>query len=185
MIYSINHNNQIINEYAIRIPRSWARGEENSRPKEFDEVEKIPHYELRIERQVGTSRNRRDTYVYFKLPKSGRYVAIILHMDGGVSFKADEHKYLVRETDELDRRIVLGFCKKHQYTLKDACYSDKESYSVKIDALCYRASHMPKRIRQGSENIKRYLLSDTLEPYEENNMTRELGMFSSVQFLHA
>ena len=187
MIYSINenHNVQILSEYAIRIPKAWARGEENDRPKSFEEVENIPHYELRIEKQIGSSRNRRDTYIYFKLPKSGKFIAIVLHMNGGVSFKPDEHKLLIRETDELDRRIILGFCKKYQYTLKDACYSDYESYSAKSDALCYRASKMPKRIKQGPENIKVYSWGQPLEPYEENNnMTRELGMFSGVVFLN-
>ena len=105
-------------------------------------------------------------------------------MNGGVSFKPDEHKLLIRETDELDRRIILGFCKKHQWSLKDACYEDKEDFSIKSDALCYKASYMPKRIKQGSEN-RNIVYLDKLEPYEENNTTRELGMFSGVQFLHA
>jgi len=189
MIYSVireNHNEQILNEYAIHIPKAWARGEADSRPTNPDDVVNIPHYELRIEKQIGTSRNRRDTYVYYKLPKSGKYIAIVLHMNGGVSFKPDEHKLLIRETDELDRRIILGFCKKHQWTLKDACYEDKENFNVKSDALCYKASDMPKRIKQGSENIKVYSWGQPLEPYEEEYYinSRELGMFSGVQFLN-
>ena len=42
---------------------------------------------------------------------------------------------MLRLTDELDRRIILGFCKKHQWSLKDACYEDKEDFSIKTDDL--------------------------------------------------
>lgn len=164
-------------EYTLRIPKEYAREESNKIPKDPSTV---PHYELYIERQVGSYKNRRSTYIFWKLPKTGRLVAVELLMDGGVDFKKDEHKYILRETDELDRRIILGFCLKYQSLLKDECYSDDEpSVDLWLYARHYKVSEMPKRIKKGSTGrdmtpIYRKL---GLEPYEES------GLFNQVQFV--
>lgn len=186
-MYSINetNNDQILNEYALRIPKAWAREETDNRPTNPEDVINIPHYELRIEKQIGSYRNRRDTYVYFKLPKSGTYISILIHPDRGVSFDKRFHTALIRETDELDRRIILGFCKMNDESLKRASYEDYEDEHLKSRALCYKASDMPKRIKQGPYSWT--LFAEPLKPYEEfanYDNSGELGMFSRVQFLN-
>ena len=168
-----------LNEYALYIPRDYARGESNKRPTSQEEVKNIPHYELHITRQVGTVRNRRDTYVYLRLPKSKRLVNIILYMDGGVGFDKSMHKYIIRELDELDRRIILGYCLKYQETLRDACYEDKEEPDFWLASYTtdYRASDMPKRIKTGSWGVDFTEYYHDLKPYEEQ------GIFSNIRFI--
>ena len=177
MIYSV------LNEYAVRIPKDYARGEASSYPDSLEKVKSIPHYELRIERQIGTISTKRPAYVLFKLPESGTYIPIILYPTGGVEFDKKFHKNLIRETDELDRRIILGFCLKHQYTLFRACYDDEEYSSLTYSALWYKVSDMPKRLKSGEQHSRwspawKYELA----PYDENT-TREYGIFSGVRFL--
>ena len=171
---------KLLNEYALCIPRAYARGESNKLVSR-NEADKIPHYTLYIERQIGRSYTRKPTYVYWELPKTKRLVAIVLHPDGGVEFKKDEHKFIIRETDELDRRIILGFCKKHQWSLKAECHRDAEDepdWHLKSNAAFYRASDMPKRIKtgKGSGDLT-WFYKNMLEPYEE------CGIFSNLQFI--
>lgn len=163
-----------LNEYKICIPKAYSREETKNMPMD---AEKVPHYELYIERQIGTVRNRRSTYIFWKLPKTGRMVAIELFMDGGVDFKPDERKYILRETDELDRRIVLGFCLGHQEALRYACYSDKKDIWLAGDARHYKASDMPKRIKRGKWDCDFTDFYIDLEPYEE------MGIFSECKFI--
>lgn len=177
-----------LNEFKLSIPKKYARGESTKRIK-YNEVDKVPHYELFVEPQVGSSLNRRGTDVYFKLPKSGRLVRIIIYPDWGVEFDPKFHKYIIRETDELDRRIIIGFCMKYQSTLRDACYpdnkeggeiSDTRKMLIQMDAADYRASDMPKRLktgRLGTDFTNFYKLHGWLEPYDE------CGMFSEVAFI--
>lgn len=170
---------EIIKEFKISIPRAYARGESSKRVT-LDEVEDIPHYEIYVERQVGTTRNRRDTYLYLKLPKSGMLVTIILYMDGGVGFDPKFHKYIIRELDALDRRVILGYCLYHEYALKDACYEDEDNiWSKRLvkDSLDYKASMMPKRLKNGSRGNDFTKAYTTLEPYEE------FGIFSKVAII--
>ena len=183
--YKIHDDEMLPNSYALRIPKAWARGEADSRPTNTDDVEQIPHYELRIVRQIGTFANRRGSYILFKLPKSGKYIHIIIHPDSGVSFDKSFHTLLIRETDELDRRIVLGFCKKYSNSIKHSSYEDRENGYLQSCALCYRASDMPKRIKQGPYGWSTVL--SPLKPYDEianYNNSREQGMFSGVVFLN-
>ena len=147
--------------YEIPIPRAHARMEDSSRV--------LPeHYSIYITKQIGTVRNRRDCFLYCKFPSNDRLFKIILHMDGGVSYEKSEHKYMLRVTDELDRRVVLGFCKKYQGQLKNACYSDEREPNAFIlnNAAEYTHEMMPVRIKSGSAgNNFRY---PHLEPYEES-----------------
>lgn len=162
-------------EYKICIPKEYAREESD----EFLGSKKscdVPHYEIYIERQIGTVRNRRDTYLYLRLPKSKMLVTIILYMDGGVGFDPKFHKYILREMDALDRRVVLGFCLKNESLLKLACYSSESAYKPALDlkAASYRASQMPKRLKTGSRGIDMTFAYSDLEPYEESSIFKDL-----------
>ena len=153
--------------YEIPIPRAHARMDNTSRVLP-DQVMALEHYSIYITKQIGTVRNRRDCFLYCRFPSSDRLFKIILHMDGGVSYEKAEHKYMLRVTDELDRRIVLGFCKKYQSQLKYACYSDEREPNpfILMNAAEYTHKMMPVRIKSGSAgNNFRY---PHLEPYEES-----------------
>ena len=170
--------NIILNEYTLLIPKAWARGESDEYlgNKEIVEKSGVDCYELHIERQIGTPRNRRDTYVYLRLPKSKKLINIVLHMDGGVSF-GRHHKDAIRELDALDRQIVLGFCDKYHYSLVYACYDDKEDKFLMNDAARYRASDYKKRIKQGPSGrdlTDFYNSYRKLEPYEETTIFKNV-----------
>lgn len=171
--YNYLHNDNILNEYAIRIPKEYAR-EESSKRVRPNEVESIPHYEIRIEHQEGTYKTHRDTYLYLKLPESGKYVNIILHPDGGASFDKKFHTWIIRELDEIDRRIILGFCIMYDSELLYACHdkNDKTKDWLERTAAEYKISDMPKRLKSGPLGYR--LHTDDLLPIEEQNI------FSSV-----
>lgn len=173
-----------INEYTLLIPRDWARGESKEYLGTQERVAEVPHYELHIERQVGSWKNRRDTYIYLRLPKSKMLINIVLHMDGGVSFDKKFHKYVLREMDELDRRIILGFCDKYFHVLVDACYSDEGlDRWLALQASTYQASKYKKRIKSGSQGRdltefhRKY--NGGFKPYEESSI------FKNVVFLNS
>ena len=52
-------NEQSLNEYTLLIPKEWARGESYYYTGTQEKVAEVPHYELHIERQIGTYKNRR------------------------------------------------------------------------------------------------------------------------------
>lgn len=167
-------------EYKLCIPKDYARG--NEAPGVFynaDTAEKVPHYELYIEKQIGSVRNRRNTYIYLKLPKSGKLVTIILYMDGGVGFDPLFHKYIIRELDATDRRIILGFCLANESSLEAACYETKNSYktSLELNAARYKITDMPKRLKTGSRGNDFTSYYHDLKPYEET------CIFSSLKFI--
>lgn len=175
-----------LNEFEVKIPVAYSRKENGSKLISYEKLDKndnIPCYELFVTEQIGTSRNRRDTNIYYKLPKSGDLIRIILHMNQGVSFDPIDHKKLLRETDELDRRIIRGFCLKYQSTLMDACYppyNSRKDYQrdLKIKAMYYTCDQMPKRLpRSGDQGIDSSRFWKDLKPYEENT---ECGIFSNV-----
>ena len=163
--------------YEISIPRAHARMEDESRVPP-DQAKAVEHYSIYITKQIGTVRNRRDCFLYCKFPSNDRLFKIILHMDGGVSYEKSEHKYMLRVTDELDRRIVLGFCKKYQGQLKTACYSNERQPNIYIlkNAADYTHKMMPVRIKSGS--IGNNFKYPHLEPYEES-----YSIFSKVAFI--
>ena len=159
--------------WKLCIPKAHARLETDVLPK-LDDVEKVEHYEIYVFKQVGTARNRRDCFVLCKFPNTDRYFRVILHMYGGVSYAKDEHKYMLRLTDELDRRIVLGFCMMYQGNLTSYSY-DNQKFPDRWILSCardYTANDMPKRLKQGSAgNFYNY---KNLEPYEEANIFRDV-----------
>lgn len=161
----------VLTEYKICIPKSYSRGESDKYVPVKD-CEDVPHYELYIERQIGSVRNRRDTYLYLRLPESGMLVTIILYMDGGVGFDPKFHKYILRELDELDRRVILGFCLQNEGSLRWACYSNENEYkrSLELKASKYNISQMPKRLKTGSRDNDFTSMYNDLEPYEESNI---------------
>lgn len=176
-----------LNEFEVRIPIESSRKGKGALSPSSDRINSVPCYQLYVEEQIGTSRNRRDTNIYFKLPKSGKLIRIILHMNQGVSFDPLYHKELLRETDELDRRIVRGFCLKYQSTLMDACYPPYNSRSdyqreLKLHGLHYRCTDMPKRLpRSGDQGIDSSRFWKDLKPYEESNV--DCGIFSNIVFI--
>lgn len=155
--------------FKIMIPRDHARME-SDKPVHPNDVENVEHYTIYITKQIGTSRNRRDCFLYCKFPGSDRLFKVILHMDGGVSYDKMEHKYMLRETDELDRRIIIGFCKLYQHMLKNYCYDyhDKPDWWILSYAAEYTHKDMPKRIKTGSMG-NNFPYKD-LKPYEECNI---------------
>ena len=165
-------NEQSLNEYTLLIPKEWARGESDYYTGTQEKVAEVPHYELHIERQIGTYKNRRPAYVYIRLPKSKKLINIILHTDGGVSFDPKFHRYAIRELDELDRRIILGFCDKYHANLVHACYSDERDSYIDHMAATYKATDYKKRIKQGPskhDSTEFYLKAyGKFEPYEES-----------------
>lgn len=175
----LENSNMSIHEYCLRIPKAYSRGEVDRRDYDYETVEKVPSYELYIEPQIGSVRNRRDTYVYLKLPESGRLVSIILYKDGGVNFDKQFHKYVLREMDELDRRIVLGFCKKNEAMLRQACYENNEQSRMWLqgEAMRYKSTMQPKRLKLGKTGSN--LVYGDLEPYEE----RTSSIFENVHFI--
>ena len=164
------------NTYKIMIPRAYARMETNTKPR-LEDLDNIDHYSIYIVKQVGSIQNRRDTILFCQFPGNDRLFKVILHTDGGASYEKSEHKYMLRITDELDRRIVLGYCMMYQVELRWLSYGDKKpmwrDYS---NALNYRADEMPKRLKHGpiNTNIIKY---NNLRPYEENTI------FSKVVFI--
>lgn len=186
MIYKWNPNNEVddssIESFSIFIPRDYARGTTNTYPR-ANELEDVPNYKLIIFKQVGGVYTRKPTYVLWELP-SGRLVSIILYPDGGIDFKQDEHKFILRETDELDRRIIKGFCKMYSSTLKYASHTPykKDKYLSLISAAhFYKASKMPKRIKMGKSKYDMgWFYKDILEPYEESS---QLGIFAEAKFI--
>lgn len=155
------------NTYKIMIPRAHARMETSIKPK-LDELESVEHYSIYIVKQIGSIQNRRDTILFCNFPSSDRLFKVILHTDGGVSFEKSEHKYMLRVTDELDRRIILGYCMMYQVELRWLSYGDKKpmwrDYS---NALNYRADMMAKRLKHGPINTS-IIKYNNLKAFEEN-----------------
>ena len=179
----IKQPKKIAEDFEILIPRDRARGVNVDYDRlDRETVEQVDHYTLYVRQQPGSRYVRKDTDVYFKLPKSNMTVRIILYMDGGVNFDPKFHKYIIRETDELDRRIILGFCKKYQNALVNASHGDDwDAENLKHHSLFYRATDMPKRIKTGSENRDStdfYRKLNLLQPYDENN-----NIFKNVRII--
>lgn len=165
------------NTYKIMIPRAHARMETSTKPK-LDELESVEHYTIYIIKQIGSIQNRRDTILFCNFPSSDRLFKVILHTDGGVSFEKYEHKYMLRVTDELDRRIILGYCMMYQVELRWLSYGDKKpmwrDYS---NALNYRADMMAKRLKHGPINTS-IIKYNNLKAFEENT-----NIFSKVALI--
>lgn len=184
---------EMLEDYPLYIPRAYARGESNIEIKSQEEASKIDHYEIRVVRQVGSTHTLRDTYTFLYLPKQKRYVAIILYPRGGINIKPDEHKFILREFDELDRRIVLGFMDKYCIDLFMESHRGtppSDHYfreSLGKTALKYKYDQHAKRIRVGSKDKDpektRYIAKNVLKikPYEESY--EKYGMFADVSFI--
>ena len=195
MIYSIINNVDLINEsvlseselegYKIFIPRAYAREETQVKTRKPEEIEKIDHYELYISKQIGSVQTRRDTFVYVKLPKSENYIPIILHVDGGVSFQPITRRLAFREFDELDRRIILGYCRKFQSTLVWESHNGygRSKFYLQQEAAYYRASHQPKRFKLGSEGNDFSRFYKDLKPYELAPVKMEQNVFGNLRLI--
>lgn len=168
----------------IYIPRSHARMETTVKPN-IDHIPENDRYEFYIFRQIGSPVARRDTYVLYKLP-SGRKIAIRLFMDGGADWVKEDRKFMLRETDELDRRIILGFCYRHQVTICDLSRMDfnKPSSSkrwLEYEALDFTYKMVPKRLKKGSfgnDYTDEYRAMGAIDPWDESSL------FDDVKFLN-
>ena len=167
----------------LRIPRQYARTN-TPYEKGFEGLDDVECYRLHIFNQVGDPYNtRRDTYIILELP-SGLMVPIILYWNGGVDFDPEGRKYINREYDELDRRIIRGFCLKHQTSLKELSHSPIKSKIVDdwVGSYALHCSEnqfnkrLPKSGRTGVH--MKYLHPKQLKPYEES------GIFNNVRFLN-
>lgn len=143
-----------IESYKLSIPQRYARLETDKRSS-VEEVEDVPHYEIHIMDQVGNINSRDKTLAYFRLPHGGSMFSIILNRDGSVGFAKHEHKFILRVSDELDRRIVLGFCKMYSGNIASIAYGknryrkDKDAAWLRDEAASYNAGKQPKRIKSG------------------------------------
>ena len=144
-----------VRQWKICIPRDYARMESNKKIYHVEEVENIPHYEIYLVEQQSDSKFLENNLVYFKLPNSDRFYTLLIHDDYNVSFVKHEHKFILRDSDELDRRIILGFCKMYAARIGFICQnmhglSAKDELPwLKEEAIKYRASMQPKRIKAG------------------------------------
>ena len=153
--------------WKICIPKKYARMESKKRVTP-ENVHTVDCYEIYITRQIGSSRNRRNTFIYIKFPNHDKLFTVILYADGGVGFAKHDHKYVLRVSDEIDRRIILGFCRMYQHNLTKYCYEDTNEPDrwILYNASSYTIDQMPKRIKSGSEgNSIEYR---DLKPYEEH-----------------
>lgn len=144
-----------INFHKICIPRDNARMETNRKFYRLEDVENIPHYEIYLLTQPSNSRFLEETLVYFKFPNSKKFYTVLIHKDYTVSFNKHEHKFILRESDDLDRRIILGFCKMYAGNIGSACKNMNDAYNntdfkwLQKEAMNYNASMQPKRIKAG------------------------------------
>lgn len=195
MIYQNKIIQSVINEetilesefdgYSIYIPKAYARGESNEWVRKSDEIQTLDHYELRITRQIGSVQTRKDSFVYAKLPKTKGYAAIVLHADGGISFHPSTRRLALREFDQLDRRILLGFCRKFQSVLFSACHDEsfKNRDWLEYQASRYRATDQPKRFKLGSEGNDFSRFYKNLQPYELVKTNELANIFKNIQFI--
>lgn len=147
---------------SLYIPRAYAREETKIAPKDASLVD---HYEIALIRQTNDS-EKTSTYVFARLPKTGEFVAVELFKFGqGADFLKRDHAKILRGTyDELDRRIILGFCiaNAKSLILNSHIVENDIVMWLRPEAKFYKASDQPKRLKKG---------------YREN------GIFSDVEFL--
>lgn len=181
------YDNEEINVSLLRIPREYARNNEHftlAHQYDYESLDMVECYNLYLYHQVGDHLlTKKDTYVLLKLP-SGKIVSIILYYDGGVDFEPSQRKYVLREYDALDRRIILGFCNSCSHSIKEVSHNPMTDPIVKghlgHTAMLFKEKDLNKRIKTGREGVyPRVLNGRDLMPYEE------MGIFESVKFLNA
>lgn len=192
-INTILYDNENIKTRTIRIPREYARNN-TPYPCTYETLEKnnVECYELILFSQVGDPFiTKKPTYILLKLPESEKnnskkYAKIIMNHDGRVEFEPSERRYVLRVYDELDRRIILGFCTKYRDDLEIISHSNIDEdielpTSIDIHAKYYTADKMPKRLktnRMGNRDIT-YIGIPT-----PSNLYKESSIFSRVKFLN-
>lgn len=175
----------------LLIPRKYARGEEDD--VYVKDIEKIDHYELRVLKQVGNyngAKYRKDTILLVKLPKSKKYMSMLLHPDAGISIDPKFHTQFLREFDEKDRHIIKGFCYKYHDWLINASHVEDPGYveSMYPHAKWFRYTDVPKRITCGRKRddteFYRNLIGDKLNPYDESYDCVNKNIFENIRFLN-
>ena len=163
----------------LRIPRQYARNNIafNKRIEGLDDVE---CYKLYLFSQVGDYMiTKRDTYIILELP-SGLKVPIILYWNGGADFEPSTRKFVLREYDALDRRIIKGFCQQNDAELRELSHSELKDPIITgflgAEAIHFSESKVNKRLKSGRTNrYPKYLFPREPYPYEEST-----NIFSNI-----
>ena len=136
----------------VLIPMAYAREETDEAP-DIADIPNIPHYELYIVRQVETIEDYKPAIVLWKLPKTGIFVTIkAMVTPGRIGIEKREHTAIIRGSDELDRRIVYGFCHNNWSDIRIESFETKGFWTnIDSDGYRYRASDAPKRIKLYSD----------------------------------
>ena len=130
----------------VQIPRQYARENIHFNPDEVD-INSIDCYNFYLFKQGNGVKdiNTHNIYVLLKLP-SGKFVNIIIYKNGGAEFDPSQRKYVLREYDALDRRIILGFCIEYQTDFLVISNRNFNTISpVNIDELRSNARHFQER----------------------------------------
>lgn len=149
---------------SLYIPRAYAREETKIAPKDASLVD---HYEIALIRQTNDS-EKTSTYVFARLPKTGEFVAVEIFKFGqGADFLKRDHTKILRGTyDELDRRIIKGFCIKNAKSLIFNSHTVENGIVMwlKPEAKFYKASDQPKRLKSYKEDYGIFSDVEFLEP---------------------
>lgn len=183
----------------LRIPRDWARLERTDYHKSLKNMieDGVDFYEIYMLKQCVYDPNP-DYYMHYKrrfhaTTKNGIYLpvrfpncktlfTIMLRRAPSIDwcyppraqFLSTDHVQLLRNTDELDRRIVLGFCIKYSDTILEAC--DEEEHDMLhsarvIDSLewwAYKYTHkqMPKRLPPQMRKVGPKAIAEYASPFD-------------------
>lgn len=171
----------------LRIPVANARLESSSEITKLSDLDNLECYKLFLPEQIGvssdTKHNLNGNFIFFKFPKSDSLRTLLLYSDGGIDFVKYEHKFILRESDELDRRIIAGFCKLYNMQITEYCETGKVEQGIhgpylEYEAMKYTSKMQPKRLKLGH--------SDRLMYESYNDFADEafnVNMFSDVKFM--
>lgn len=168
-------------DFTIRIPKSYAR-EESTDHVNVKDLDKVDCYELYVTKQ--SYMVTKDKNIYFKLPKSGTMIAIVLRGDGTVDF--NPRLLALRELDKLDRDILLGFCCKYFHSLMNVCNEDS-TYTdrnwILLYASNFKRSDVNKRINNHSTRMYYDGYEDERKAYNMDRLKESMiDEYKNIQF---
>ena len=152
----------------IQIPRQYARENEHFNSYEVN-INDIECYRLYLFKQGNkyADVDAHNTYVILELP-SGRKVNIIMYKNGGIEFEPMHRKYVLREYDALDRRIILGFCLSYQNAIKNVSNNEKDinnndiTDSIRSRASLFKENELNKRLKIGEVKKEHGIFSEVV-----------------------
>lgn len=182
-----------INIRTLKIPATNARLESNEKFRTMDDLDGVDCYTIYIPEfkyapytyhgdVKADKHNPNGHLIFFKFPKSQNVRSIILYSDGGVDFVQHEHKFILRESDELDRRIVAGFCKLYNMQIVEYCETGRVSNGLygpwlEHEALTYNARKQPKRLKLGHSDRPMY---ESFMSYDINDFCDEAFIYDNM-----